>query len=217
MAEREPERGGGGSGASKKLGPLPYWAWALIVGAGAGILWYWRRNAGGGQVNPAAGDMASQTETEGGEPPTNIVPVNQGLGTDQAQAILDAIKELQGEISKEEEEDEEEEKPGKTTLPAPIPKPPFPRPKPKPKPKPPKRPTKPKSIFIKAKHGDTYTKIAHRYHMTAAELWAYQLKPGVRPAKTQAELRRRGINHALFSGSGVAIPVAIPASKAKGK
>lgn len=135
MAEREPEHGGGG-GMSKKFGPLPVWAWAVLFGGAAGLVWFLRTKSNG----PAKADFGASDgggESEGGAEPTNIVPVNQGLGAEQAQAILDAIKELQGDMS---EEEEEEKPPEKTTLPAPLPgkppKPPAPKPKPKPKPPP---------------------------------------------------------------------------------
>lgn len=141
MAEREPERGGGGgSGMGKKFGPLPVWAWAVLFGGGLGLVWFLRTRSNG----PAKADFGASGgsgESEGGDEPTNIVPVNQGLGAEQAQAILDAIKELQGDLS--EEEEEEEKPPGKTTLPAPLPgkppKPPAPKPRPKPPRKPPRR------------------------------------------------------------------------------
>lgn len=136
----EPERGGGG-GIGKKYGPFPVWAWALIVGGGLGLVWFLRSRSGGA----APADTEGADETEGGAEPTTIVPVNQGLGADQAQAILDAIKELQGQIS----EEEEEEEPGKpTTLPAPLPGP-APKPPAKPKPKPP--PKKPRRYVITKK------------------------------------------------------------------
>lgn len=132
MAETETS---GGSGVGKKFGPLPVWAWAVLAGGALGLVWFLRKSAAAGS--------ATQDKTggdESGAEPTTIVPVNQGLGADQAQAILDAIKDLQGEISKEEEEEDEEEPPPKSTLPAPVhSKPPTPKPPPRPKP-----PTKPK-------------------------------------------------------------------------
>lgn len=137
MAEREPEHGGGGGGGvGKKFGPLPVWAWAVLFGGGIGLVWFLRKQAS----SKAAADTSTTDTSATAAEPTDIVPVNQGLGADQAQAILDAIKDLQGEVSKEEDEDEEEEKPKPTPLPAPLPGKPPPKPKPAPKPKPKPRP-----------------------------------------------------------------------------
>lgn len=204
MAESE----GGGTGLGKKIGPLPAWGWAVLVGGIGGIIWFLRKSQAASAAPPADPNGAGTS----GEPyaPTTIVPVNEGLAEEQTKEILAAIKALQGDDSTDDDDDDDGHKPStQPTHTGPLPaKPPSNKPKPNPvptKPKP-KAPAKPKSVFIKARKGDTYSKIAHEYGHSWQTLWAYQLKPGVRPASTQAELKKRGPNHALFTGSTIAIP-----------
>ena len=129
-----------------KYGPLPAWGWAVLIGGIGGLVWFLRRKPSGAADQAAAGVAASAAD------PTTIVPVNQGLGAEQAQAILDAIKELQGEESKEVDDDDDDEPKPKPSAPSPTPgpvfhpppphgpgipaRPPKPIPKPKPVPKP---------------------------------------------------------------------------------
>ncbi|MEV4557786.1 LysM domain-containing protein [Kitasatospora sp. NPDC049285] len=91
-----------------------------------------------------------------------------------------------------------------TPVPVPIQRPP--RPAPAPTPAPVQQPPRPQTVWYTAHSGDTYSGLAAKYGHNANELWDYQLQPGIRPADTQATLRTRGIDHALFNGSSVAIP-----------
>ena len=54
-------KGGGGAGLTKKLGPLPVWAWALGGGALIGGVFYLRRKANGGNAS-----TTSNASTAGG-------------------------------------------------------------------------------------------------------------------------------------------------------
>ncbi|MFC8717780.1 hypothetical protein [Kitasatospora sp. NPDC057198] len=104
-----------------------------------------------------------------------------------------------------------EQAPTPTPTPAPPPpvqidKPPAPAPAPTPAPPAPTPAAKPQTVWYTAHTGDTYSAIASRYGHSAQDLWNYQLQDGIRPSDTQATLRQRGINNALFNGSSVAIP-----------
>jgi LysM repeat protein len=87
------------------------------------------------------------------------------------------------------------------TPPSTSPKPPTttkpPPPAPKPIPKAPKE--------YKVVHGDTLSAIAARNHTTWQKLFTYNTTPGVRPAATIAELKRRGPN-LLYAGETILIP-----------
>lgn len=98
-----------------------------------------------------------------------------------------------------------------TPTPTPSPPPPVqvqtpPPPAPAPAPSAPAPAPRPQTVWYTAHTGDTYSAIASKYGHSAQDLWNYQLQDGVRPADTQATLRQRGINNALFNGSSVAIP-----------
>jgi hypothetical protein len=76
----------GGTGFSKKLGPLPAWAWVLLAAAG-GVGYIWYRN----HKNASAASTAADTATSGDT-----------SGTDDAASIAtlqSEIQQLQGELS----------------------------------------------------------------------------------------------------------------------
>lgn len=86
-----PSRAGGGSGLSRKIGPLPMWVWAIGAGGLVGLVWFWRK----GKNQDTAG-ATSAAGGSGEDPPTSLVPVAEGLSETQFEALLDAIKKLQG-------------------------------------------------------------------------------------------------------------------------
>lgn len=98
--------------------------------------------------------------------------------------------------------------PGNPPPPSSTPPPPgpsYPGPT-KPPPKPPAPKPKPSAPYqYRVKHNDTLSAIAARYHMSWEEVWAYNLKPGVRPAATQRVLKARG-PHKLYAGQLILIP-----------
>lgn len=156
MAEEEgapPPRGGGGLG--KKIGPFPMGVWALILGGGAGLIWFWRKKSSGAADTTTSTDAAAGGS--GDTSPTSLVPINQGLSEDQAQSILDAIKKLQGGDS----DDDDDDKP---------PKPPA-----KPPAKPPKKPPKVITTVKWTKHNTPWNStlwgIAHHEHVAGG--WQY--------------------------------------------
>lgn len=63
---------------------------------------------------------------------------------------------------------------------------------------------KPQAIY-RVKTGDTLTSIAKKYGVSEANLWAYNITPGVRPAATIATLKSRGQNK-LFANEEIDIP-----------
>jgi len=65
-------------------------------------------------------------------------------------------------------------------------------------------PPKPAATY-RVKSGDTLTAIAKKYGVSEANLWAYNITPGVRPASTIATLKARGQN-LLYSNEEIMIP-----------
>lgn len=63
---------------------------------------------------------------------------------------------------------------------------------------------KPRATYT-VKHGDNLSKIAAKYGTTADALFKYNTTPGVRPAETEATLKKRGKN-LIYSGEKILIP-----------
>lgn len=63
---------------------------------------------------------------------------------------------------------------------------------------------KPRATYV-VKRGDTLGGIAAKYGLDANTLFKYNTTPGVRPADTEATLRKRGKN-LIFSGEKILIP-----------
>jgi hypothetical protein len=207
---------GGGGTLSGKIGPLPAWGWAVGLGGLVGLVWFLRSKGSSGST-PAPDPSAQTTSATPTGTPTDFIPVDQGMRQSQFDQImrgfqsdkdmqqnmlsqlLAAIGKLQGQPSAP--------PPSPTPTPIPVDHPHQPSPVPTPAPKPPPPPQQqPGTNWYTSRTGDTYSGIAARYGRSWQDLWAYQLEPGIRPADTQAELRRRGPDHALFNGSSVAIP-----------
>lgn len=185
------------SGATK-IGPLPAWGWALGAGGLLGLFWFLRRPA-----KATGTDAQQQAPTSTGQPQTTVIPVDQGLSESQFKQLMAAIKKLQGQPSTTPPVhggDPPKQPGGPITVPSPVP---TPAPAPAPTPQPPQDLG---TQWVDVHPGDSFASIAARYGKGWQELWNYQLQPGVRPASTQATLRSRGPDHALFNGSSVAIP-----------
>lgn len=63
---------------------------------------------------------------------------------------------------------------------------------------------KPRATYT-VKHNDTLTSIARKYGTTADALFKYNTTPGVRPAATEATLKKRGKN-LLYANEKILIP-----------
>lgn len=193
MSEEQP------IGGTTKIGPLPVWAWAVGVGGLLGLIWFLRRPA------KATGNdsTATQAPTYTGSPTTTVVPVDQGLSDNQFKLLMAELKKLQGKPSTPPVTGTVDTTPPKPGTPVVIDKPsPVPTP-------PPSQPAPVQDLgtqWVDVHPGDSFSSIAARYGKSWQELWNYQLQPGIRPAATQATLRSRGPDHALFNGSSVAIP-----------
>lgn len=135
--EHSPPHGGGG-GITRKIGPLPMWAWAVGAGALVGLVFFLRRSkaADTSAADSAAGGSGDTTAT-------SLIPMNEGLSQDQTDSILAAIRHMHGRPS-EDDDDDDDDPPSKTTLPGKLP---WPGPKPKPVPLP-KKTTPPKSVTV---------------------------------------------------------------------
>jgi hypothetical protein len=140
--EHGPPSHGGGGGLNRKIGPLPMWGWAVGVGALVGLVFFLRK---GKSVDTSAADSAAGGS--GDTTPTSLIPISEGLAETQTQAILDALKKLQGPPSEDDDDDDDDDdKPTHGTLPGKIP--PGTR---IPKPVPVKRPTprsSPKTVTV---------------------------------------------------------------------
>lgn len=80
----------------EKLGPLPRWVWALGAGGLIGLLWVWRSRSSSTPA-PVATSADASADTEGDPDPTTIVPYpSGGIGDDQFQQLLAAIRGLYG-------------------------------------------------------------------------------------------------------------------------
>lgn len=185
-----------------KIGPLPAWAWAVGAGGLLGLVWFLRKPA------KTTGTDASSPTTQPvytGSPTTTVMPVDQGLSDNQFKLLWDQLLKLQGQPSTP--PPSSGPPPGTTPPPFPTP-PPVTIPSPVPTP-PPSQPAPVQDLgtqWYSVKSGDSFSSIASRYGKSWQELWNYQLQPGIRPAETQATLKSRGPDNALFSGSSVAIP-----------
>lgn len=199
---------GSGEGAPQRKGGrrvfgLPLWAVAVGVGALAGGWWFIRRAR---QQSTAADTSSGQATGTGADTPT-IVPVDQGLSESQYQALLSAIKGINGAPSTAPDDDDDHTGQGGGPLPIPpgshVPKPPRPPAK---TPRPPAKPGGPAYEEYTVKGGDDLVKIAHRFHTTAAALWAYNIGPHSPHTKAAiATMKRRGPDD-LVRGEKIFIP-----------
>jgi len=167
MADEDEGHAHGGGGLGRKLGPLPVWAWAVIAGAGVGLVFFLRKRSSGADTSSADSAAAGSGEMT----PTSLIPISEGLAQEQADAILAAIKKLQGADSDDDDDDlEKTTLPGKVTSPPPKPKP-VPRPVPR---KPPKTVTVVKWTRDHTPWNSTLWGIAQHEHVTGG--WQYLQK-----------------------------------------
>jgi hypothetical protein len=170
-----------------KLGPLPVWAWTLL-GTIALALFLIRQKGKNGN------DKAAADQT------------NSDLGSAAELANMFEVAGLMPYQGGDVYINPPASSPKPTPLPAPIP-PTVPKPIPTPgghgKPPIPGAP-KPRATYT-VKHNDTLTAIAKKYGTTADALFKYNTTPGVRPASTEATLKKRGKN-LLYAGEKILIP-----------
>lgn len=198
-----------GGGLTHKLGPLPMWGWALVLGGAVGIVAFLRRRNSSGSGSDTT-DTSAQTGTD--QVPTTIVPYNQGLSEAQWQQLMAAIRGLYGQPS----DGGDDTPPPDTQTDLPAPKTPgssitYTPPSTSTATSPPKASTgtgtvHPLFITVPSGSGWSWSSIAAQYGHSWQDLWNYNLSPGVRPAETQAKLRSEGASHSLFGGTKVAIP-----------
>lgn len=194
-------------GVTRKIGPLPMWGWALVLGGVVGVVAFLRRRNSSSADTTAADTTGAQDD----QVPTTIVPYNQGLSEAQWQQLMSLIRGLYGQPS-----DTTPSTPPDTQTDLPAPKVPagsitVTPPSTSTATSPPKASTgtgtvHPLFITVPSGSGWSWSSIAAQYGHSWQDLWNYNLTPGVRPADTQAKLRSEGVSHSLFGGTKVAIP-----------
>lgn len=175
-----PQGAGGTNAFTRKLGPLPVWAWMGLGLAGALAYASWSKNK-------KAASTASESSTTGEQTADQTPPF-----------IIQNITNEPPETA-----------PGTSTATTPPPRTTLPWPPPVPPahptvPKPPAK--KPKVVIYRVKRGDTLSSIAKKYHTTVDAIWKYNTTPGNRPASTIATLKKRGKN-LIFKNEEIDIAV----------
>ena len=82
-----PKQAGGGNFLTRKVGPLPTWAWLGIIGVGGGALWYFiksRQNAAASSTT-AGGATGNCTDTNGNSVPCDQVDYGGEIATLEAE------------------------------------------------------------------------------------------------------------------------------------
>jgi LysM repeat protein len=183
---------GFGETLKSKLGPLPVWAWTLL-GSIALALFLIRQKSKGGSTKAAAdqtnSDLGSAAELANMFEVAGLMPYQGGdvyINTTTTQ----------------------NPPPGKT-LPTPIGGLPWHPPSGNPPPggsgtPPVHGAPKPRATYT-VKPNDTLTSIAKKYGTTATAIFKYNTTPGVRPAATEALLKKRGKN-LIYANEKILIP-----------
>lgn len=170
-----------------KWGPLPVWAYALILLVLAWVYAKWRASKTTSTDTSAdstgTGDASSETDAVA---PQFIIENN----LPQPNAPVTTPPPVTTPVVTP---------PGTTTAP-PTNTTPTPPAKSKPT-----APVAKKPLSYKVVHGDTLTSIAKKYDTTATALYAYNTTPGVRPAATIKTLKTRGPN-LVYAGETILIP-----------
>lgn len=91
--------GAGGSFFQRRLAGVPVWVWIVGGAAVLGGVYYLYRQRQAAAAAAAAQNTSSSSSGQDTSPYTTIVPVDQGLANEQYQALLDALKNLQGQPS----------------------------------------------------------------------------------------------------------------------
>lgn len=200
--------GGGGSVFTRKLGPLPVWAWMGIALGVALAYSLWRKNKASAtaNANTATSTPADQT------PPfiiQNYTTFPPGPGAPAQTPTTPTPPSPSG--------------PGVIGTPAvpsgepPIfnqPAGPHPGPIRAPSATPPSTPTsapkKPYTTIVdyKVKPGDTLTSIAAKYGISEQHLWQFNITPGVRSDKDRQTLLSRGQN-LIYPNEDIYVPVLV--------
>lgn len=162
--------GGGGAGGvrgmlTRKVGPLPVWAWGgLGLGAALAVA-SWRRSKGGAGNEGAAAPGVDDGVLDA--LPETLQPIY--VDADQYTITLPEVPPGGG-------------RPPTSPAPETPPAPPT---------APAKTPPKPRAEY-RAKKGDTLEAIAKKYGLTWQALFRYNTTPGVRPADTIQIIKNRG-------------------------
>jgi|GEM_PF-5013853 len=196
----EDEEGDGAAGLSRRIGPLPLWMWAVGLGGAAGLWIFLRHRASSTDTSTDTSDTDTSSSDD--------TDADTGYGDGQYQSLYGELQTLQGEVSKLPTGTPT----GTTTSTTPPPSSGTGTGTTKPTgggttstTKPPTT-TKPKSVLVKVKSGQSFASIAKEYGKSASDLWKYNTTPGVRSASSEATLKKRGESHALYSGSTVYVP-----------
>jgi len=180
-----------GSTLKSKLGPLPVWAWTLLGTIALAL--FLIRQKGKTDTSKAAAD---QTNSDLGSA-ANLANMFEVAGLMPYQGGDVYIN-----TTTTQNPPPSPSKPTPTTLPGKLPTGPgsvtWP-PKPGAKGAP-----APRTTYV-VKHGDTLSGIAKKYGTTWQALYKYNTTPGVRPASTEATLKKRGPN-LLYANEKILIP-----------
>lgn len=196
---------------TSKWGPLPVWAWGAIL---LGLAWAYAKYksskataATDTSATDTTGTSDSSSETDATAPQFIIENNMPGGGTATTSGASAPVTTPTQPLPVTTPPTLTAAPPAKVSAPVAVVKPPA---KPAPvkatpkKPAPVKAPAK-KPIAYKVVHGDNLSTIAAKYHTTAAKLFTYNTTPGVRPAATIAELKKRGPN-LIYAGETIYIP-----------
>lgn len=177
-----------------KAGPLPVWAWTLLGSIALALVLIRKKNKSGDTSKAAAdqtnSDLGSAAELANMFEVAGLMPYQGGdvyINTTTTQNPPPS--------------------PGTpTTLPGHIPgKPPVHQPHNGGGGTPPIHGApKPRATYT-VKHGDTLTSIAKKYGTTADAIFKFNTTPGVRPADTEAVLKKRGKN-LIYANEKILIP-----------
>lgn len=88
-----PPREESGSGLNKKIAGQPVWLWTAIGAAGAVIVWVWLKN----RQSTKAGQSGNNTGTNPQYTPSG----NEGLSSEQYEALLAQLRDIQGAQSQD--------------------------------------------------------------------------------------------------------------------
>ena len=88
--------GAGGSFFQRRVAGVPVWVWIVGGAAVLGAVYFLYRRRANAATQAANAQTSSTSSGQDTSPYTTIVPVDQGLANEQYQALLDALKNLQG-------------------------------------------------------------------------------------------------------------------------
>lgn len=167
---------------TKKVGPMPMWAWGA-AGLGAALAYSLISRAKASKDSSADSDTATATTVPADQIPDfiNQVTVNNPAGPGPVATAPPSTPSTPTAPPVA---------PPKTTTPAPPST---------------SKPAPAKAISYKVKSGDTLSSIAKRYGTTWQSLWSYNTTSGNRPADTIKTLKSRGPN-LLYAGETILIP-----------